>query len=193
MAKVLDQAARRENAILTDDYGREWDTTVDVISRGTCAPINPLSFHDPLNTPQKYLRADTNRRRLHIDFDRWIDDLENAHRDYEQKLFDDAMMLFGEGGPKAYEERIPALMRYTGTGPQAVEPVKAAKAGNKFCLGLSDKMPEWAKKFFVKPEAPKAEFPDAEEYADYEEEADPEAMGGKRVPVRNKNKLSEAA
>ena len=193
MAKHQDQAARRRNITLRDQHGREWDSTEDVIARGTCAPINPKNFSPPFETPQKYLKADTGERKVEVMFDQWIDDLEAAHKTYEQKLSDDAFMLFGESGLKMFEDRAPALLRFTGQPPQPVEVVKAAKAGNKFCLGLSDKMPEWAKPFFLKPEMEKQEFPDAEEYSDYEEQADPDAIGGKRVPVKNNKKLSEAA
>ena len=184
--KELDQAARRESATLTDQYGRKWQAIIDTIARGTCSAVGPKNFTDRLDTPQKYLRADTSERTLHVDFDTWIGDLEYAHKLYDDQLRDTALALFGENGPKMYEDRAPALMRHVGEAPQPVEPVKAARTGNRYCLGISDAMPLWAVPFFTKPLAPVEVFPDAEEeYLDVEEEADPEAMGGKRVNPRN--------
>ena len=152
MARELDQAARRAHITMTDQFGRRWNSTQDIIARGTCAPINP-NFVDPLNTPQKYLKADVTTLSLYVDLEAWTNDLEYAHKTYEQKLMDDSLMLFGENGMRMYTERAPALLRYTGEPPQPLEPVKAAMQGNKFCLGLTDAMPKWAEKHFIKPKA----------------------------------------
>jgi hypothetical protein len=167
---------------------------VDVLARGTCSAINPRGFKDRINVPQKYLVADTKLRKIDVQLERLLEDLEEAHRIYEQKLFDDALMLFGEAGVKMYEDRAPILLKHTGEPPQPIAPVKAAIAGNKFVLGLTDAMPEWAKPFFEPKKREVEVFPDAEEYADLEEEVDPEALGGKKQnPRKNKQSLSEAA
>lgn len=175
---------------MQDEFGRTWETTIDFIANGPCAPINP-KFKSPLDYPQKYLKFQGKIPHiLKIDWDTWIADLEVGHRDWDTRLYDDAIMLFGQAGLKMYTDKAPELLRHTGPKPQPVELVKAAKAGNKFILGLSDQMPEWAKPFMVQAEKPVLEFPDAEDeldkYGDIEEAVDPEATGGKKLPVRKR-------
>lgn len=198
-AKVLSQSERRRAWRARDEFGRLWESTIDIISQGTCAPINPKGWNDPLNTPQKYLvkaltvDPDTGQLGIRIipALELWASDLEQSHKEYDQRLYNDALTLFGEGGPKAYEDRIPALTNYTGLAPQAMEPVLAALAGYEWALGLSDKDPKNIGRFFPKKETARERFErelrerdETDELLDIEEAADPEATGGKRERVR---------
>ena len=198
-AKVLSQSERRRAWRAKDEYGRIWESTIDIISQGTCAPINPKGWNDPLGTPQKYLvkaltnDPDTGQLGIRIipALEQWAADLERAHEEYQQRLYNDALTLFGEGGPKAYEDRIPALINYTGVAPQALEPVLAALAGDQWALGLSEKDPNNIQRFFPKKETAREKFlrelknrDELDERLDIEEAADPEATGGKREKVR---------
>ena len=196
--RVKDQFERRRNWRARDEYGRLWESTVDTESGGTCAPINPRGWVDRLGMPQKYLTkalvTDPETGNLGIRLapalEMWASDLEQAHKEYEQRLYNDALMLFGEAGPKNYEDRIPALLNYTGPAPQPLEPVLAALAGDQWALGLSDKDPNHIKRFYPKQETAREKFlktlqPDAdEELLDIEEQHDPQATGGKKEKVR---------
>lgn len=151
MAQTLTQAQRRRPQKLFDQHGRKWHTTLDIVANGPCAPINPDGWGAPLLPPQKYVKfqSENGMPSVTIDYDFWIAELTEAHKTYDQKLYDDALLLFGEGGPKHYEERSPALLRYTGLPPQPIEPVKAAKQGNKWVLGLTEKPDPRLTPFFV--------------------------------------------
>jgi hypothetical protein len=200
--KELSQADVRQYVVIRDDFGRRWESTVDTIAKSTCAPINPKGWSDPLNTPQTVLTAALTKDEdgrlslaLKEGYANWRDSLKRKAEAYEQLLFNDAMMLFGQEGPKAYEDRSPGLLNYTGEGPQAWEPIEAALQGNSAALGKKplESDPRIAK-YFAKKAPPKLSFAD-DDLMDMEEQHDPEAVGGKKVQVgKKKDKLvSEAA
>ena len=197
--KTLSQWERRRNHEMVDQHGREWETTLDFIANGPCGPINP-KFDAPLRVHTKYLRFQPNKASLLIiDYDQWITDVEIAWKDWDQRLYDDAILLFGTAGPKMYKERAPELLRHTGPHPEHVELIKAAKAGNKWVLGLKKPngeaypMPEWAAQFIPKKEEIAEEFPDVDEYGDVEEQYDPKALPKSENPRKNNTKAKEAA
>lgn len=197
--QVLDQAARRKNWRARDEFGRLWESTLDIIAQGTCAPIAPKGWTDRLGTPQKYLLKalakdpDTDQLGIRIKpaLEAWASDLEQAHQEYDQRLYNDAMTLFGSEGPKAYEDRSPALINFTGSAPQAVEPVLAAIAGDLWTLGLSDEDTNDIQRFFPKKETAREKFlrslkdrDELDKRLDLEESVDPQALGGKKEKVR---------
>lgn len=203
MRQELDQAARRRPWKGRDEFGRLWESTVDIISQGTCAPINPYRWSDPLDTPQKYLQKaivqdpDTGQLTIRIipALEAWARDLEAAHKRYDEDLYRDAMQLFGEQGPDAYEQRKPALIAHTGQPPQALEPLWAALDGDEWALGLSDKDVNNIRRFFPRQESARERFlrerrerDELDARLDLEEAHDPEATGGKREPVRGRRK-----
>jgi hypothetical protein len=201
VAKELDQSERRRPIVLLDDFipPRKWESTIDIISQGTCAPINPKGWNDPLDTPQSVLIAalwtdpESGRPALALreQYENWRDDLKKKHVEYDQKLYGDAMMLFGAEGPSAYEERKPALVNYTGPGPQAWEPIEAALQGNSAALGRKplSSDPRIAK-YFVKKQTTTLDFAD-DSLADLEEDIDPQATGGKTQKIPKKRSLAE--
>ena len=203
MAQELDQAQRRRHVVLQDDLtpSRKWESTIDIIGQGTCAPINPRGWNDPLNTPQEVLmhavRTDKDTGRLYLalkeGYELWRDALKQKHVEYDQRLYNDAMMLFGQEGPQAYDTRAVALIMYTGPSPQAWEPVEAALQGNSAALGLKPlKSDPRIAKYFAKHETKTLDFSDAS-LADLEEEIDPDAIGGKTQKVpKNKRTLVDA-
>lgn len=203
MAQERDWSERIQYAILRDNLGgRRWETTIDTTpGAGPCAPINTRGWVDPLDTPQGVLTHALKKDedgRLMLDlreaYETWRDSLKQKRDAYEQLLLDNALRMFGERGPDAYEERAPALLQFTGPAPQAWEPIEAALQGNSAALGLkpltSD--PRIAK-YFVKPEPVKLSFKD-EDLDALEEQHDPDAKGGKRVPIKTGGKrLAEEA
>jgi hypothetical protein len=180
MAEHLSQAARRRWVQLPDQHGRAFETVIDVVGGAPCAPINPRGWNAPLTPPQKYIKfsGEMGQYKVIIDYPKWIDDLQAAHKVYEQKLFDDALVIFGATGTKAYADRDPALLRYTGPGPQFVEPVIAASQGNKWVLGLTDKPDGRLTRFFQKPAEEVIDY--STDYTDEEVEAEPEPVPAAR-------------
>jgi len=225
MAKVRTQADRRQNATVTDQHGRKYSVVLEKDTMHPCSPPNPKGWTPPLlNGRQPFIPPESYQSfpkgdpfSMRIDYDRWIADLEAAHRRFDEKISSSAVLLFGSAAAKMIEEKNVELMRYVGPPPMPVEPVKAARAGNKFALGLTDKMPEWAVPFFTAPPKVEQEFPDVDEYAnepeepedtnhdgfedavededrfaELEEAIDPAAIGGKKVDPRRAKKRAGA-
>lgn len=192
MAQELDQAQRRKHITLRDQFGRKWESTIDTISQGTCAPINPRGWNDPLNTPSKYVvltKDEDGNLALEVQLDQWASQLEQDHKEYDQRLYNDAMMLFGAAGPQEYKLRSPALLNYTGEPPQPLEPVLAASVGDQWALGQSKDDKNNIQRFFPKQETAREKF--LRSLQDIEEQEDPDATGGKREPIRRAKKAVE--
>lgn len=198
--KEKDQAERRRPIILRDQYGRKWESTLDTDAMGTCAPINPKGWVDILNTPVRFKKEEKNEDGnlvLNIRVDEWIAYLEQEHAKYDQKLYADAMMLFGTEGPEAYDQRKPALINYTGPAPQPLEPIYALKDGNSWILGKTTTPDPRLVKYFAKHVRPRPSFKDedlVEQVEQLEEQHDPDALGGKVQKVgKGRRALAEEA
>ena len=174
---------RQHGVVLRDQFGRRWETTIDKESGGACAPINPKGWHDILNTPPKFkklVRDEDGRLSLEIAVDDWIAVHEEAEKKYDRNLYSDALMLFGTEGVKAYEERSPGLINYTGPGPGPIEPLLALKDENAWILGRTTTPDPRLAPYFVKRQPVRPSFKDVPDAAlDVEEAADPDALGGK--------------
>lgn len=178
----LSQTKRRKPVQARDIHGRLWESTLDTVSMGTCAPVNPCGWSAPVLPEQKYikLRGDFTGFYIDILYDHWLADAELALETYEKHLFDSAMVIFGAEGPKAYDERSPALLRYCGLPPQAVIPIKAAKAGNPWILGLDPRPDVRLTKFFLKPKEVEEDWStlQTEDYSQLEAETDDRESAG---------------
>lgn len=180
MAKIRTQADRRQLSTVSDQHGRRYRVFVEKDTMHPCSPPAPKDWTPPLLygrtpfvAPETYLfYPKDDPFSMSIDYDRWIADLEQQHRSYEERLSTAAVMMYGSQAAQALENKNPELLRFVGPAPMAVEPVKAAKAGNKFVLGLSEKMPEWARPFFTAPAKAIEEFPDVDDYPNEPEEGD---------------------
>lgn len=232
MKKIFGQSERRIPMKLTDQYGRKWETTWDVIGKGPCAPINPAGFHDPLGTPQKFLRTFPDEPgRLEVLHAEWVRERKEAMGDWTDRLHEEARRMSPETGGTALLGNDPpatckpALLSMVGKPPQPYQPVEAAMMGNKYCLGLTDKMPTWAIPYFKTEEESRTKYLDAEDeepgqyddeseeggfaaqfkvegvevgegeeaverLLDLEEQYDPDATGGKAVPVKRSKKTA---
>jgi hypothetical protein len=179
MAKIRTQADRRQISTVMDQHGRKYRVFVEKDTMHPCSPPAPkdwapplLAGRTPFVAPENYLfYPKDDPFSMTIDYDRWIADLEQQHKSYEERLSTAAVMMYGSQAAQALENKNPELLRFVGPPPMAVEPIKAAKAGNKFVLGLSDKMPTWATPFFTAPAKAVEEFPDVEDYPNEDEPA----------------------
>jgi len=159
----------RRDQTMTDQHGRQWHATIELKTGHPCGLVRP-KFHAPLDVPQQYLNVDKESpHRLIIAYDPWIASLRNAWTERSSHLRSVGLAVHGD----KYNPDKPSReqLEIVGPPPRPVEPVIAAKQGNKYVLGLTDKMPDWAKPFFIKdvvPEVvyedvPEGSFPDAED------------------------------
>lgn len=190
--KPQQQHEKRSHHVYTDQFGREWETTLDTTTKPKAAPCSTISAHgwrDPLDTPAKYLEygkssasdaKGTHFFRLWVNVAQWEQDLVQSHADWNARLIataagmspkDGGAALLGEGG----NDVSPHLLEVVGEKPQPVEFVQALIAGNKWARGQDPKVPLWARKLLPIPVVPaarlenidelKALFPDADEEA----------------------------
>lgn len=219
MAKIRTQADRRNSVVITDQHGRKFAVWVEKDTMHPCSALVPRGWNPPMLAgqtpflpPEEYVSFPADEPfAMRIDYDRWIAFVEQMHKMYDEKISSSAVLLFGSGAAQAIESKNVELMRYVGPPPTSVQPIKAARAGNKFVLGLTDKMPEWAIPFFSAPVVAEEVFPDVfedeeedevapdptaadegfedatedeDKYQELEEEIDPAAIGGKKRDPR---------
>lgn len=215
MARQRQQRDERYPMVWYDQHRRAWDTHFDTQSRSTTGCHSAHGWSAPVMPPQPYMQEDIRTPgRFVIDYRRWIADLTQRHREFDNfrrtwamalsKPMDDAMVLF-----------------HCGAAPYPLDLVKACRAGNKWVLGLLpiDRVPPWAEPYRLvwEPEPmndqayedvedgyadlegdlaagmtdpldetenlQKPEPGDLDRFSDEEEEHDPDAVGGKRLPV----------
>ena len=127
--------------MFTDQHGRVWHATIETKTMHPTGPIQP-QFQAPLIPPQMYLRVGTNRMRpydLVINYDQWIADLRKAREDWLEDGEQRSRLYHGE----KYEPGTPftsQILQMIGRPPQHVEPVIAAKQGNRYVLGLTNQV-----------------------------------------------------
>ncbi len=159
----------RRPQTMTDQHGRQWHTSIELKTGHPCGLIQP-KFTAPLDTPQEYLTVDLEQpHKLIIAYDPWIASLRASWRERAERLRSVGIAVHGDkyNPDKPSREQLDIV----GSPPRPVEPVIAAKQGNKYVLGLTDKMPDWAKPFFIKEEVlevvykdvPEGTFPDVED------------------------------
>lgn len=169
------QADERMFRKFRDQHGRQWGADCEKRTQHPCGPLSLRGFpvkHVKLKTPAKYFKiTDTAAGEITIDYDRWEVELLTAHTEYDLHALEQATALYGDKGPQAIKDRDPALMRRIGTPPERVERVRAAKAGNRWVLGLpnpatgeAEAKPKWADVYFPAPVAVQLQsFPNADE------------------------------
>lgn len=210
---------RVEGGILfEDDHGRNWHAEAELKTGGTVGPIQ-LQIGEPnggicivkppIIPDQKYLERVLRRPyTLHINYERWIADIRGARREWEREGQQLARKLHGD----AYDPRASFsadILEFIGEPPEAVEPVIAARQGNRWVLGLTEKVDKRLVKYF-RPEQldptlrrlAEPDFRDIEEedfsdmdddLDDLEEKHDRGATGGKKKDPRSARPLPRMA
>jgi len=143
------------------DLGREWRTFVDQHDRkwgASCAkktghPANLLEpqFTAPLEVPHQHIKVNPNDSRLvKIDYDGWIKGIKDGEQQWLDMVQKWVIDLGIQGTiQQTIDDPPPQILSLVGPRPtRRTEPVLAAKAGNKWVLGLSTVVPEKAKQFF---------------------------------------------
>jgi hypothetical protein len=135
------QAKQRREMMFRDQHGRRYHATIEIKSGHPCGPIAP-QFQAPLATPMKYLGLSTDPERpydLNIKYDAWLADLRTDRAEWEAECRKLARALYRDKyDPKdAFTAEVVSVV---GAPPQHIEPVLAAKQGNRWVLGLTDRV-----------------------------------------------------
>lgn len=178
MAAKTQQEKRRPQR-MQDQHGRWWFATVEKASGYPTGRIKAL-FTAPIYPPPKYLKFPKDApNTIQINYGRWIADLVTANKEWDENRVRLGRMISGE----AFDPRKPATMELVtllGPKPQPVEPVRACEQGNKWVLGLSDKKPKEAERFFPEPITQPSDLVFSDEPVFSDEDA-PKAKGKQKV------------
>ena len=190
------QRDKMTHHLMRDQHGREWECVINVATKPRPGPqslITPKGWTAPVIPPQMYLKFNPlNMFLLGIHYDAWIADWKEARREWESEIhvraaemspIDAGASLIGTDSD--YQDASSHLLRSVGPKPAAWEPVLAAKQGNKWVLGLTKTIDTRLQHFFPIATMPDPDFRDPD-FSDVEEAADPDATGGKVVPVTPK-------
>jgi hypothetical protein len=181
----VDQADFRRDQIFRDQWDRPYHAPVEKETGDPCGPLSPR-FTAPVYPPDAYIRipgANVEPGRIHIDLERWEEDLQARHDEVDEELSRWAVTLYGAKAPEAIRRPPAELLSFVSNKERLlpVEIVQAMRAGNRWVLGLTHPesglpypMPEWARNlaYFQRQErkesskrARKSQFPDVgEEY-----------------------------
>lgn len=182
------QRKQRRGQMFRDQHGRRWFAMTELASGAPTGMIEP-QFQAPLIPPQKYLELSTDPERpydLSIAYDRWVQDTQTDRDEWFKNGRITARRLQGEryDAAKSFTAEVLDII---GPEPTPLEPILAAKAGNPWITGKTERPDRRLVQFF---ETPESERRTAQHTVDYstlealEEEYDPNAEGGKRVDPR---------
>lgn len=177
-----DQAEKRTVATIRDQHDRPWDATLDTEPKarlGFCTPPIP-KFSAPILPPQEYLRPVLGEfGSLRIDYDAWIAELQMASDGYTRQLRSYALQHYkGQMVGEVLRNPPPDLIAMVGEAPPPLDFARAARAGNKWVLGLRKSdgslypMPTWAKPIahVLEPKRAGSLLDDVLRYADDEDD-----------------------
>lgn len=132
---------RTTGSIFIDQHGREYHAVTELKSGHPTGPLEP-QFTAPLMPPMNYLRVGLDRRRpydIKVDYDKWLSDLRAGWDEWKNRGDKLARLVHGEryiaGAPFTRQ-----ILEELGPSPQHLEPVIAAKQGNAYVLGLTDRV-----------------------------------------------------
>jgi hypothetical protein len=165
---------RREGGqFFRDQHGRRYHSEIELKTGHPCGPLVP-QYRAPLVVPQQYLTLSNdpeNPTLLTVNYVKWEADARGARRDWEQEGRARALKMYGD----AYDPRKPFgqdVLDIIGPAPSAVEPIIAARQGNSWVLGLTDRIDLRLAKYF-EPEQLDPQFrPEEPDFTDRAEQID---------------------
>lgn len=184
------QRKQRADATFYDQYGREYFGTVELKTGDVVGLMQP-QFTAPLMPEQKYLeRVPRKPYDLFWNIDRQIADIRGAREEWEKEGRTVARKLHGQAYDNTAEFGQDVL-DIIGEPPQAIEPYIAARQGDKWVLGLSNKVNMKIVRFFTPEQLDvKVQREMEKDYTgDYDDE--PKSRGG-RVPVKSNRPQARA-
>lgn len=167
---------RREGGqFFRDQHDRRYHAEIELKTGHPCGPLVP-TYRAPLVVPQQYLTLSNDPEhptRITINYTKWEADARAARKDWEQEGRSRALKMYGD----AYDPRKPFgqdVLDIIGPAPSAVEPIIAARQGNSWVLGLTDRIDLRLAKYF-EPEQLDAQYRPAEpDFRDTVDSADDE-------------------
>lgn len=213
------QANQRRGQRFTDQHGRQYFAPIEIKTGEPCGLLGAL-YSAPLAVPLLYLKRSKDANRpydLVIDYAQWLVDIRAELSDWEKRARAAAVRRYGEEFDPT--KPMPAdILELFPRPPIHVEPVIAARQGNRWVLGLTQTPDPRLTSYFApelidpdylqKQEPDFRDMPDAlafdvahiiddtddaadadggtvagDDALDLEDELDPAATGGKRVPV----------
>ena len=102
----VNQARYRRAIRAVDQFGRNWTYPIEKSTGGACGNVVPIGgWSDPLATPQKYLNTKGQMGSLRVDFQKWIDDLTKAQKEWKNNLLSIGRLLYKKAsGPTEVAE-----------------------------------------------------------------------------------------
>jgi hypothetical protein len=171
-----------------DQHGRKWGAPVEHPSGHPCGPIDclqrtPAGRRPPWVPSDQFLVFDpVDVGQVRVDYDRCLAEFDRGLADWQTLVRRQASAMYADGAGPIVEKILagadpsPALRAVTGLRPVGRELIAAAKAGNKWVLGFSDAVPQWARPVLAQVEAAEAAaeqvvvaeqaYPDADEEDD---------------------------
>jgi hypothetical protein len=143
--KPHDQKAMRRDVNPRDQFGRKWLLTIELVTGDPCGEVVPAGWSDPLRTPMNRVRLAFNEdgqvdlSRCHVDFDRWIDEIEDSERGWYEELHRNALHVYKAVNPSDVGalDQDKFLLDLTGPKPFPSSTIlKRAKAGDRSLLGF---------------------------------------------------------
>jgi hypothetical protein len=182
------QASQRRYVKFTDQHGRKFGANIEIKTGDPCG--NWDYPNAPLKPPHHCIKVDktdeTNPFKVRIDYDTIVKEAREAKEEYENAK-GKFLRSYPNASPMDVEKEV-------GKEPFPVEPWIAAKQGDAWTLGFSSRVNVKVAGFIEAFRERKAsryeeeDFTSEDNYADIEEDADKDAIGGKRIPVGQRKK-----
>ncbi|MBK8246414.1 MAG: hypothetical protein IPK85_03310 [Gemmatimonadetes bacterium] len=186
--QVKERVVRR----FKDRHGRVYEATIDIRTNQPISRMRPM-FKAPWHSDRAVLvhNEDDGTSAIDLREDVVIAERKQAHKEWEDSLTRYGLAMHGEAFNPA--QPTAALLRVIGPKPEPVEYALAAKKGDPWILGNTTEMPVWAKKLRAQERIVEDEYAfltasETDPYGDIEEQVDPQAIGGKRVPVKSRGR-----
>lgn len=139
---ALNQAAGRRHQVAFDQHGRKWSFWVDKKTGFSCTTPSP-QFRAPWYPPSDIIRIDPETPgAVKIDYDPLLLQRREAHAAFRRLMIQAANHFNVPNWNPDRDAPTAQMKNDIGNPPLPIEPVLAAKAGNKFVLGLRPYQPE---------------------------------------------------
>lgn len=181
------QPDHRRQQRFTDQHGRVWNGTIELKTGHPTGVLEPtwtkglttiapngakVRYAVPvyLIPPTSYVKPGPDHGQLIVDYALYKNDIREAWKEWRNRVRSLEVKFHGD---KANPEKPSAqTLDLAGQPPQRLELIMAMEAGNRWALGLSPRMPSWAKPMIPQAALDEMDFPDAEEeeYLDAEDE-----------------------
>jgi hypothetical protein len=181
------QSNRRSYMIVRDNHGREWGVNAET-SRGQMSavgPFEPIGWSAPWTPPSQYMQLDprAHLQRVNIDYVTLIADRKQAEKEYKKRARLVGQKLHGQ----RFDAKAPPtqqMIEEIGFPPHPWQLASAAQKGDRYILGLTEKVNPAVAKYLPRPDEEGADISDDELDLGEDDEVETEKQPrGKRQPA----------